>query len=257
MPLLHLATRAALPGVLLICLALTPAAAHAAPASSWSYDVTVNAEMSYKWDFKEEAHLGHPSEPCDRFEVADGTAKVQLHSRRPTRVGIFRTTGGRPPGISAGSRGVPLVGSDTRTGRDEERHEGPKCGPANPPRIMPTSGCGQRNVKTYWNLAWTAEPRTLSPIMSTGNLRENCPAGPPSGLQWKDGVQPTIAATTAHASPSKFYGTRQFTIRGSRTFQGVVSPISQPHFSRSGQAEMTWQWQTTYRLVKKPRKRRR
>ena len=256
----RLATRAAPLIALLTCLALAPAAAHAAQKNSWSYDVTVNAEMSYKWDFKEVANMGSSVDPCTRTEVASGGAKLQVHTPRPQRAGVYRGGPGRPPTISTGSLGVVIRGSEGWFGKDEERHEGPKCGPANPPRIAPTSDCGERNVKGHWSLLWTADPGTLFPVMSTGNRPANCPAGPPRGLQWENDLQPTIAATVAHANPSKFYGTKQFTIHGSRTFRGVVPLISQPHFSRSGQAEMTWQWQTTYRLVpnkKRPRKRRR
>ena len=249
--------RAALPAALLTALALVPASAHAAKKTQWLYDVTVRAEMTHEWSFHEEAHMGDATEPCDRVQDAAGTAKIQLRSRRPTRVMVLRGRGGQPPMLDVGTgEGVPLTGSYNRDGKDEERHSGPKCGPANPPTIQPADGCGVRTVKGSWSLAFK-QRTTVFPVMVFDDLRENCPSGPPHSLEWADDVVPQIAEATTQAAASKFYGTKQFTIRGSRTFTGLVPAMNEPHFQRRGQAELTWQWETTYRLVgKKKRKRR-
>lgn len=249
--------RAALAAALLT--ALVPASAHAAKKKTdWLYDVTVRAEMTHAWNFHEEAHMGDTAEPCDRVQDAAGTAKIQLHSRRPTRVMVLRGQAGRPPMLDVGTgEGVPLTGSYRRSGKDEEQHSGPRCGPANPPQIQPTDGCGLRTAKGSWSLAYT-QRGSVAPVLMFDELRENCPSGPPHGLEWEADVVPQIGAVTTKVPASKFYGTKQFTLRGSRTFAGLVPAINEPHFQRGGQAQVTWQWETTYRLVgKKTSKRKR
>ena len=253
-----LLTRAALGAALLTCLALAPASAHAAKKSDWLYDVTVRAELTEKWSFHEEAHMGDAVEPCDSVQDAAGSAKIQLRSRRPTRVLVMRGMNGQPPMLNVGTgEGVPLTGTYKRDGKDETRHSGPKCGPANPPFDQPVSGCGLRPMKADWALVWK-QRGTLAPSMIVNDLREDCPSGPPHSLEWEGDVAPQIAEATTQAGASKFYGTKQFTLRGTKHFTGLVTPMNAPHFQRFGQAEATWQWETTYRLAgKKKRKRRR
>jgi hypothetical protein len=255
MHLRHL--RPAVPAAILTCLALAPASAGAAKKTDWLYDVTVRAEMTEEWRFHEEAHSGDGVEPCDRYQDGEGSARIQLRSRRPTRVMVLRGSGGRPPVLSVGTgEGVPLTGSYKRVGRDEERHEGPRCGPANPPNIQPASGCGTRPMKADWALAYTTG-RTVAPMMPLDDLREDCPSGPVRGVEWEGGVAPQLGEATTRVPPSRFYGTRQFTVRGQRTFKGVVAPMNEPHFGRFGHHEVSWQWETTYRLVGRKKGRRR
>lgn len=251
--------RAALTAALLTVLALAPASAHAAKKTDWLYDVTVRAQMTEEWKFHEEAHSGDDVEPCDRYQDGEGSAKITLRSRRPTRVMVLRATGTRQqPILNAGTgEGIPLTGSYKRVGKDETRHAGPKCGPANPPHIQPTSGCGVKPMKADWTLVWKPQHRrTLHPMVIMDDLREDCPSGPPHGLDWENDVVPQIQEAVTTAAPSKFYGTKQFTLRGSRTFHGVVSPMDEPHFKRNGFAEVTWEWQTTYKLVSNKKRRR-
>ena len=251
-----LLTRAALPAALLTCLALAPASAHAAKKNDWLYDVTVRAELTERWSFHEEAHSGDDVEPCDRTQDAAGSAKIQLRSRRPTRVMVLRGAAGRPPMLDVGTgEGIPMTGTSTRDGKDETVHAGPRCGPANPPFAQPVSGCGRRSMNADWALV-SPKRGTVYPSMILDDLREDCPSGPPHSLEWENDVAPQIAEVTQQVPPSKFYGTKQFTIRGSKTFKGTVTPMNEPHFQRFGQAEATWQWETTYRLAGKKRKSR-
>lgn len=250
-------TRAALPVALLTCLALAPASAQAAKKSDWLYDVTVTAELTEKWSFHEESHMGDAVEPCDRVQEAAGMAKIQLRSRRPTRVMVMRGPAGRPPMLNVGTgEGVPMTGTYQRDGKDETRHSGPKCGPANPPFDQPVSGCGLRPMKADWALV-SQKRGTVYPQMIMDDIREDCPSGPPNGLEWKNDLSPQLSAVTQQAPPSKFYGTKQFTLHGAKSFTGTVTPVNEPHFQRFGQAEATWQWETTYRLVSKKKRKRR
>ena len=250
-------TRAALGAALLTGLALAPATADAAKKTDWLYDVTVRAELTEKWSFHEESHMGDAVEPCDRVQNAAGSAKIQLRSRRPTRVLVMRGPNGRPPMLNVGTgEGIPMTGSSLRDGKDETRHSGPKCGPANPPFDQAVSGCGLRTMKADWALV-SQKRGTVYPSMILNDLREDCPSGPPHSLEWENDIAPQIAEATQQVPPSKFYGTKQFTIHGSKAFTGTVTPMNEPHFQRFGQAEATWQWETTYRLVTKKRKRRR
>jgi hypothetical protein len=254
---MHLRTsRAALPAALLTSL-LAAAPADAAKRTDWLYDVTVRAEMTEKWAFHEEAHSGDEIEPCDRYQDGEGSAKIQLRSRRPTRVMVLRAPGGAMPNLNVGTgEGVPLTGSYQRVGKDEERHAGPRCGAANPPFAQPVSGCGVKTVTADWNLVFRSRG-TVAPSLLFDDLRPDCPSGPPRGLEWDGDIGPQIGEATTRAAASKFYGTKQFTVRGTRTFTGTVPAMNEPHFARHGRHEVRWDWETTYRLVSKKRGRRR
>lgn len=82
---------------------------------------------------------------------------------------------------------------------------------------------------------------------------EDCPSGPQWALDWKNDESPSLMAVTAAASASKFLGTRQFTISGTRTFTGTVPPGAK----RSGTKTVTWSWSATYRRVGAKTKKRR
>jgi hypothetical protein len=248
--------RAALPAALLTTLALVPSA-DAAKRSDWLYDVTVRAEMTEEWVFHEEAHSGDAIEPCDRYQDGEGTAKIQLRSRRPTRVMVLRPGGKAMPNLDVGTgEGIPLTGSYKRVGKDEERHAGPVCGPGNPPFAQPVDGCGVQPMTANWTLVFRSR-NTVAPSVMLDDLRENCPSGPPRGLEWDGDAAPQIGEVMTKAAASKFYGTKQFTVRGSRTFTGTVPAMNEPHFARHGRHEVRWSWETTYRLVSKKKRKRR
>ena len=57
------------------------------------------------------------------------------------------------------------------------------------------------------------------------------------------------ALTTA--SPSKFLGTKQFTVRGQRTWTGKIPAFATGALTRSGDTKVTWTWEATFRKVKR------
>jgi hypothetical protein len=245
----------AIAGGLAAALTAAPAAG-AASTGTYLYDVTVKAQMTDQWSFRDEGEVGTPWSPCHVAHVGEGSASWSLRSRRPTRVMVMRGFGGRPPALNVGTgEGIPLRGAHKRVGSDVETHTGPgTCETANPPHVQDTDGCGVKTAGFDWNLAWKDNRRgRVHPSVITGEPSEDCPSGPPWALDWEGDESPSLMAVTARASASKFLGTKQFTIRGTRTFRGIVPPGSQ----RSGVQTVTWSWETTYRKVGSKKRRRR
>lgn len=234
--------RRALPAALL-ALALIPSAAHAAKANDWQYDVTVKAQMTEEWAYHSVGEIGTPWEPCTVTEDGKGTASITLASRRPKRVLVMRGSGGRPPALNVGTgEGVELRGAAKREGTDTTTHTGSaKCQSANPPTAKPTTGCGVKTIDVDWNLAFK-DRSTVYPSTTVDEGREDCPSGPDPSITWSGGESPSLMAVTAAASPTKFYGTKQFTLRGTKTFTGTGDD--------GARHKVTWQWETTYRLAK-------
>jgi hypothetical protein len=233
-------------GGLLASLAATPVAA-SAQSGTYHYEVTVKAEMKDQWSFREEGDIGTPWDPCRVTQVGEGSASWQLKSRRPTRVMVMRGFGGRPPMLNVGTgEGVPLTGAYKRTGSNVETHTGSaKCESANPPIVADTSGCGTKSAGFSWNLAWKDNRAgTVYPSAIAAEPSEDCPSGPDS-IEWRDDESPSLMDVTATAGAAKFLGTKQFTIRGRKTFTGTV-PAGK---GRSGAKTVTWTWETTYRKV--------
>ncbi len=237
-------------GGLLASLAAAPAA-DAASSGTYHYAVTVKAEMKDQWSFREVGDIGTPWEPCRVERVGEGSALWQLRSRRPTRVMVMKGFGGRPPMLNVGTgEGVPLTGAYKRTGSDVETHTGSgKCESANPPQVQDTTGCGTKSAGFSFNLAWKDNRAgRVYPSAVPAEPSEDCPSGPPS-LDWKNDESPSIMEATAAAGASKFLGTKQFTISGTKTFTGTV-PASA---GRSGTQTVTWSWSATYRRVARKR----
>ncbi|HWT93216.1 MAG TPA: hypothetical protein VN238_09490 [Solirubrobacteraceae bacterium] len=237
--------RRTLPAALL-ALALIPSAAHAAKASEWQYDVTVKAQMTEEWSYASKGEIGTPWDPCTVTEEGKGTASISLSSRRPKRVLVMRGSGGRLPNLNVGTgEGVELRGPAKREGTDVELHTGSaKCQNANPRRDAPTSGCGVKTIDLDWNLAFRDRSKVY-PSVIVDEGRESCPSGPDATIEWQNDESPSLMDVTAAASPSKFYGTKQFTIRGAKTFTGTGDD--------NARHVVTWQWETTFRLVKRKR----
>jgi hypothetical protein len=239
-------------GGLLASLAAAPAA-DAASNGTYHYDVTVKAEMKDQWSFREEGEIGTPWEPCHVERVGEGSALWQLRSKRPTRVMVMKGFGGRPPMLNVGTgEGVPLTGAYKRAGSDVETHTGSgKCESANPPNAQDSTGCGVKSAGFDFNLAWKDNKAGfVYPSAVPSEPNEDCPSGPPS-VDWKNDESPSIMGVTAAAGASKFLGTKQFTVSGTKTFTATVPAGAK----RSGAQTVTWSWSATYRKVGK-RKRR-
>lgn len=236
--------RRTLPAALL-ALALIPSAAHAAKASEWQYDVTAKAQMTEEWSYAARADIGTPWDPCVVTNDGKGTASISLSSRRPKRVLVMRATGKRLPNLNVGTgEGVELRGPAKREGSDVEVHAGGKCAAANPRQEKSTQGCGVNTIDVDFNLAFKDRTK-LYPSAIVDEEREDCPDSPGPSITWQNDESPSLMAVSAAATPQRFYGTRQFTIRGSKTFTGTGID--------NARHTVTWQWEATYRLVKSRR----
>lgn len=220
-------------------------AARRARALDWTYEVTVRAQEHVRWSESSSHDIGIPGHPCVVARAASGMTELTLTSVRPTRVMVLRGAGGRLPQLDVGTgEGVAVRGPSTTQGGDVTTHTGDgTCASANPPQARPVTGCGTRTVRASWSLAWRGR-HAVAPATTVADDREDCPSGPSTALTWAGGTAPSLTAAIASVSPTRFEGTRQFTVHGRRTFTGTASADG-----RGGET-VTWQWEATYRRVR-------
>ena len=250
-------SRAALAGALILCAALPAGASGAARSSSEAlYEVTFRAEMTDRWQMREhyEDDCKLTGAMCVRHEEGSGTARLNVKTRRPTRMLVMRGTGGRPPMLNVGTgEGAPVVGPYLRTGTLKTEYSGP-WDAANPDREAPTSGCGTKTLKGDVNFTWRAKNQ-LAPLAILDDDREDCPTGPSIGWEWEGGESPSLSDAIAQAAQSKFPRTKQFSVNGNRTWTAIVDPINRQSkngsYVRDGSRTTTWQWTATWRMVKR------
>jgi hypothetical protein len=241
-------TRAVL--IAALAAALTPATAHAA-ASEATYEVTFKAQMSETWNWKESYadDCKLTGVMCTRDEVGSGSATVQVKSRRPTKMLVMRGPKGRPPVIGVGTgEGVPLTGSVLRNGSLTTTYGGPWAA-ANPNRKAEDKGCGRHTIKSDVNFVWEGANR-LAPLTTSLDLGDtDCPDGPSRPWEWANDESPSLMEAFTTAAPKKFLGTKQFTVRGQRTWTGVIAPFSNGAMTSGGDTKVTWTWEATFRKV--------
>jgi hypothetical protein len=252
-----------LPLAALACLgalvAAGPAAARSKAPSSATYKVTFKAGMEEKWqylaDYADDCEL--TGAMCTRVEKGEGRASIQLRTRGPQTMLVSKGYKGRPPMLNTGTDGLAVTGSYLRTGALTTEYGGP-WDAANPDTAAATTDCGNRSVKTSLSFTWPARNR-IGTALSLDDLREDCPDGPTTGVEWDGGEPPSLWDVIATLDQKKFLHTKQFTARGTRTWTGHVDPFSrsdaQGHYTISGDQTVTWQWEATFRMKTK-RKRR-
>lgn len=165
----------------------------------------------------------------------------------------MRGAKGRPPVIGVGEGGVLVAGESVREGTLRTVYGGPwKSG--NPDVVASTRGCGRRALRDELSFAWSGR-RAVHPSVVLSPDHGDCPDGPGPAPTWRDGASPSIMAALADASPSRFLGTKQFTIRGVRTFTGTFpSASSSSRFgsvTAGGDLRTTWRWEATFRLKRR------
>jgi hypothetical protein len=237
-----------------------PAAAKPKPRKTATYQVTFRAVMKESWrfssDYADDCRL--TGVLCTHGEHGEGSASIQLHSRRPYDVMVMRGAAKRPPILNWGTDGMPITGSSLRTGTMTSVYAGP-WDAANPDTEESTAGCGNRTVKTFGTVGWSGRNQ-LMPVVVVSEDRDDCPTGPPEALDWEGGESPSLMDVIARAAQSKFLATMQFTVSGSKAWKGTMSPTSrsdeQGHYFRSGDKTVTWQWEATFRMKGAKKKRR-
>lgn len=241
-------------------IAASPASAKKKAPSSATYKVTFKAAMDEKWqylaDYADDCEL--TGAMCTRVEKGSGTARISLKTRGPQTVWVLRGRKGRPPTLNTGSDGLAVTGGSLRNGELTTEYGGP-WDAANPDTEQPTTGCGNRSVRTSLTFGWTARNR-LQPNVYFDEFREDCPDGPGEPVEWEGGESPSLTDLIATLDQKKFLNTKQFTARGSRTWKGRVKPFGRSdasgHYTISGDKTVTWDWEATFRMKTKKGKRR-
>ena len=234
----------------------------AAAADQSSYSVTFSAEMTDQWKaserFTDDCKL--TGAMCVRDTKGEGSAKMFVRTRRPTRVTVVRGLRGRPPMINMGATpGLALTGTSVRTGSLVTDYSGPWDG-ANPDQRGTDTGCGKRTIDGYVMFMWQGRDR-LGPVQNFEFDRESCPEGLHEGWEWNDDASPALNEVLADAAQSRFGRSRQFTVRGRRTYTGIVPPVHEVGrlgtFDKEGSRTVTWSWEATFRMDGGRKKKRR
>lgn len=245
----------------LLALTLLAASPAAGAPRETKYDVTFEAQKVESWKFDEHVSrdciVDGAEGRCNHDSVGSGSTRIVLRTPTPQRVSVITGAGGTQPMITASiDGGIPLKGSHRVGGSYTETYSGPWKA-ANPDIAAPTSGCGNHTLKVDVALGWKGRNQ-LAPVMLVDELRE-CPTGPISGFDYPEA--PSVDAAVAQIGETKFGRTRQFTVRGTKTWAGTIDPINRTTpddlMTRFGQSEVRWTWEATFRMVSKKRKRRR
>jgi hypothetical protein len=253
---------AALP--LLATAAAIAAAASLVPASAEArtkrvdealYTVVARVTMDESWNYDENT-TDLCLDGCSVEQKGDGSAHLSVKSR-PTKWLVMRGAGGRPPQIDVGTgEGAQATGVFSRVGDLTTTHSG-SWAAANPPASLPATGCGRRTVTLPFHLAFT-DRTTLAPSVTADFDTTDCPDGPSSGLTWTgNGDAPSLSDATITTSPTRFFSTRAFTVRGTRTWTASADPVTGgPNKTRSGTKTVTWSWEVTFNMDKKKKPKR-
>jgi hypothetical protein len=223
-----------------------------APLTQATYDVTVRATMDETWSFDEQSAFDCLPGQCTKETKGSGSAHVALKSK-PTPWMVMRGYGGRPPQINVGDgEGAHATGPYLRQGDLSTVHGG-EWAAANPPEISPSTSCGNKPLDVDFNLFFTKK-NTLAPSASPDLLRDDCPDGPASGLDWDNGQAPSLGDVTTLTSQTRFLKARSFTVRGTRSWHASVKPPTGTYTFRSGEKKVTWSWEVTFNMRKKARR---
>lgn len=256
------ARRAAVAAAVLATAALAPAGAAQAATRITKYEVTFEVEGKRTWSFKEVSDSECTVGRCVREELASGSETLQLQTPKPQRVDVFTFGGKQQPMFMGDTEAtLRLTGGHLLQGSHTTTYTG-GWDAANPDLVEDTSACGNRNLKETMAFNWVGRNR-LALVPAFLLLRDGCPSGLPSySAEGVNGAKrPELSDVVAAAAQAKFGRTKQFTVRGSTSWQGVVPVVDRSDdlgsFHRSGQEELSWQWRATFRMVKNKKKGRR
>jgi hypothetical protein len=162
---------------------------------------------------------------------------------------VIRGYNGRPPTLNLGSDGIPMTGEQIVQGTDTTTYGGPWAA-ANPNRAQETSGCGRETLDDFGSIGWEdlqTGGAGLQLHVDLTPFRADCPTGPQPEIEWEGGESLSLTDVVAAVGKGKFLGTKQFTVRGSKTVKGLIPTRSEWHYSESGDAEETIAWEATFR----------
>jgi hypothetical protein len=255
---------AAKPGLIAVAMAvaaLAPAGAADAAVKITNYDVTFEVDGTRSWTYKETSDSECNGGRCVREEVASGNERLHLKTPKPRRVQVFTGGGQKQPMFMGDTEAVlRLTGNHLLQATHTTTYSG-AADAANPDQVDDTSECGNRTMKETMAFNWVGRNR-LALVPAFLLLREGCPNGLPNyPAEGVNGApRPELSDVVASIAQSKFGRTKQFSVRGNASWQGVVTPVDRSDetssYHRSGQEELSWQWRATFRMVKKKRGRR-
>jgi hypothetical protein len=252
----------ALAGAVILVAAPAAEAKKKKPRLDATYLVTVKAEMKEQWSFRDYSNYDCTvGAMCAREQLGSGSASAHLKTRRPFPLMVIRGGAGRTPILNHGSDGIPMTGTWLRGGTMTTTYSG-HWDAGNPDTAEPTDGCGNRTEKDFATVGWSYdEPWHLQLHAASEPLRDGCPDGPPSALDWEGDESPALSDVLARVGKGKFLGTKQFTVRGTRSWTGTVPATNRTDAKDTkivnGQKTVTWSWEATFRMKGAKRKHRR
>jgi len=249
----------ALAGALILLVAPAAEAKKKKPRSAATYMVTVKASMQERWNYRDYTSFDCLDGMCTREELGTGTASANLSTREPFEMMVIRGPKGRPPTLNLGSDGIPMKANWLRGGEETITYSG-SWDAANPDTAAPTDDCGHLAAQPFGSIGWSYEtPGNLQLIVDSEPLREDCPAGP-SNVDWEGGESPSLSDVLASVGKDKILGTKQFTVRGTKSWTGTVRPFNRtdPLDTKivNGEHTATWQWEATFRMKGAKKKKR-
>ena len=251
----------ALAGAVILVAAPAAEAKKKKPRLDATYMVTVKADKKEQWNYRDYTSFDCLDGMCTREELGSGSASAHLQTRKPFPMMVIRGAAGQTPTLNQGSDGIPMTGNWLRGGTMTTTYSG-SWDAANPDLADPTDDCGNMTGHDFGSIGWSYDqPWNLQLIAGSEPLREHCPAGPPNGLDWANDESPSLTDVLAPVGKGKFLGTKQFTVRGTKSFTGTVRPFNRtdPLDTKivNGEHTVTWQWEATFRMKGAKKKHRR
>jgi hypothetical protein len=243
-----------------VVLAVAPAAdAKKKPKRlSATYMTTISVDAASKWQYRQFSQHDCLPGTCSKEDKGNGTSTSHMETKRPFPLMVIRGYNGRPPTLNIGSDGIPMEGEQIVQGTDTGTYGGPWAA-ANPNTAKETTGCGRRKLDDFATLGWEDLQKGggLHLGVDVDPFREDCPLVP-SGLEWEGGSSLSIYDVVASVGKGKFLGTKQFTIRGSKSLTALMPTRTDSYYQQSGDAEAKIQWEATFRMkgAKKKKGRR-
>ena len=235
-------------------LLLAPAAEAKTPSSA-TYLTTIKAQMEESWSFRDYWHYNCEVDAmCTRDENGDGKAAATITTRKRFPIMVIKGYQGRPPTLNLGSDGIPVTAKWQRSGQHSIMYSG-AWDAGNEDQIFDNTGCGEITQKTFASVGWSFEtPNALQLIADSEPLRDNCPTQP-GNVEWVNDEYPSLIDILAKTGKSKFLRTKQFTVRGTKTFVGTVPAVNttDPEWTKQvgGEHKVTWTWRATFQKKKR------
>ena len=223
---------------------------------SATYMTTLHLTVDSKWSYHSDwTSWCEGTYSCFTKTDGSGTEKVTLDTVHPFPVWVGRGPAGMKPVLNQGTDGIPVQGESLVQGALATEYSGP-WDAANPDTTAPADDCGRKALKSFALLGWAGDGSSaLSLVTETEAQRDDCPDGPPYAVDWQNDESPFLPDILAGVGKGKFLGTKQFTVRGSKSYAGTVPGTSSEYRHEYGSQESTIAWSATFRMKGAKKKR--